>query len=175
AAAAAHASAADRPGRPRLAGPRDGLSARRARRRAGGLRCGVDAARARGPAAAREAVLPTAARRSGPGALGRAPADRGRGRPAADRARLRRRARRAAPHRGADWRAVATGCTAAHAAPGDLVLPGRRPRSGWWPAGLPAGFRRPRLHAVVAAGAAGRGRRGWGPGVPARYGPLRRR
>ena len=70
-----------------LAGPGDGLPARRARRRPRGVAGGVGAARPRGAPAAREAVLPPAARRRRAGAVGGAAADPGGGRAPAGRAR----------------------------------------------------------------------------------------
>ena len=80
----------DDPGAAGLAGAGDGLPPRHARRRTRGVAGGVVAARARGAPAAREAVLPPAARGGRARAVGRSAADARGGRPPAGRARLRR-------------------------------------------------------------------------------------
>ena len=120
---------------------------------------------ARGPAAAREAVLPAAARRGGPAADRGGPADAGRGPGPAGGARLRRSGRGAAAHRGADLRRVPPGGHPAHAAAGDARLVRRRGRARRRAC---SAFRQvsdaPRQLALVPAAAPGRhhgGPRGW--------------
>ena len=113
-------------------------------------------------------------------AVARVPSDQlrltaGGGGAAAGRARVRPAGRGAAAHRGADGRVDAPGRAAAGAAAGDarVLLPGAGP--GCRAAGLPAGLRGARRHAVVPAPAAGRWRGRLAARLPARHQPLRRR
>ena len=96
----------------------------------------VGPARPRGAPAAREAVLPAAARGGRARAVGGSAAHAGRGRAAAGRARLRRPGGRAAAHRVADRRAVAGGprCSARCCRCCSPTSPTRPiPTPGCWP------------------------------------------
>ena len=163
-----HPHPARGPGRTPQAGPGDASQRRTERgmapalghryplRPGGRVRRGVAPSRPPGQAAAREAVLPPAARRGGPAALRGRPADAGRGPGPPRGARLRGPGRGAAPHRRADLRRVPARGHPAHAAAGAARLVRRRGRAGRRPAGLPPGQRGARVLALVPAAAAGR-------------------
>ena len=136
---------------------------------------GVGAARPRGTPAAREAVLPAAAARGGPGA----------GRPAA--ADPRAAARRlealgfADPDGALRHLSALTAGVSRRAAIQRTLLPvvlhelRRRAGPGRRAAGVPAGLRRARRHALVPAVAAGRGPGHRAAGPAARHQPVRGR
>ena len=111
---------------------------------------------ARGAAAAREAVLPSAALRGGQGRR-RGPAQpRGR-QGATGRPRLPRPQRRAPPPRGAHRRGHAHGADPAHPAAGHARVVRGRTRPGRRPVRLPQDLRGAGCHAVVPPAAARRG------------------
>ena len=135
----------------------------------------VAQAREPGPAAAREAVLPAAARGGGPAARRSGPADPGGGAGTARGARLRRPGRGPAAHLVPHQRRLPTGRHSAHAAAGDAGLVRRRGPARRGPARVPAGQRGAGGVVVVPAAAAGRHQGGAADGQDPGLEPVRHR
>ena len=153
-----------------------GAAARGGRRGpGGGVHAGLDQARPAGPAAAREAVLPPAARRGGQAPVRRGPAHPGRGPGPPRGPRLPRPGRRAAAHRGADLGPAPSRGDPADAAACAARLVRRRGRTGRRAARVPPGQRGPGRDPVVPAAAQGRDQGGRADRHRARLEPVRDR